>query len=241
MPAPEAATLLANLAVPRAAQALDRLDAGVAGPILAHLPLDRVAALCSAVAPARLPALLATLPLRRAAWVRVALCSPAGSAARLLSDAFVQTTPDTPAGIARGQFATTTLVMPLADALYVVDSHGRLLGVVPRPVLEAAAPGQAVGALAQPPPVVVGPDTDGAELRAALGRSGGVVPVVAETGYLLGVVRYESANVGTEQRAATIRPGWRCSQERATRLIAALILATVVLAGLSTRRCTSAS
>lgn len=234
LPALEAAALLASLTVPQAAQALDRLDAGVAGPLLAHLPVDRVAALCAAVAPARLPALLATLPQRRAWWVRVALCSPEGSAARLLSDAFVQATPDTPAGVARGQFAITSLVTPLADELFVVDSHQRLVGIVPRSVLEVAAPGQAVGALAQPPPVVVGPDTDGAELRAALGRSGGVVPVVAETGYLLGVVRCEAANAGTEQRAATIRPGWRCSQERATRLIAALILATVVLAGLST-------
>lgn len=234
LPAPESAALLASLALPQAARALERLDAGVAGPLLAYIPLDHVAALCSAVARGRLPALLAVLPPRRAAWVRVALCSPAGSAARLLSDAFVQATPDTPAGIARGQFVTTALVTTLAGPLFVVDSHRRLLGVVPRPVLEAAAPDETVGTLMQPAPVAVGPDTEDSALLAALARSGGGVPIVAETGFLLGVVRCEADNAGPEQGTATVRPWWHCSQERATRLLAALILVTVMLAGLST-------
>lgn len=230
----EAAAEIAVLPAPAGSRALSRLSGAVVGPILAQLPLDRAVALLDAVPPARLPTLLASLSPQRAASARIALCSPPGSAARLLSDAFVQATPETSAAVARERFDAATLITPPARDLFIVDGGGRLLGVVPRVLLDTASPDQPVSTLVRPALAIsygVGPSA----LAVLLARTGrDALPVVSETGLLLGVVHVEVQTLEFPHRRGRASPVVRSVQGLRIHLLAALIVVTLVLAGLST-------
>lgn len=205
--APEtAARLLETCPVESAAEALQHVDPVHAGQVLDALPRARRRSLMIALPPKRAALLLQDAdPARRAAWLeelpdelkrslRTALASEADSVARWMDPAVLAAPVEMNAGEARALVARHA--QRALYYLYVIDADRHPVGVLNlRELMGAAAP-TPLSALMHAPVVSLSARASTAAAAIHPGwRNLHALPVVDEHGVLVGVVRYETAEI----------------------------------------------
>jgi magnesium transporter len=200
---PEALAVFTELQPDRAAEALDELDPELTRYLIDHAPPERLADLLDrlpmddaaevvAEAPearARLLRDLSARAPRDAEEVRTLLAYPEGTAGRLMTDQYAAVPPQVTAAQALAYVRANALALETVTVLYVVETQGRLVGVVPLRRLLVAGEWQSVREIMLPDPITVLPQTDQQEVARLVSRYDlAALPVVDGAGRLLGIV-----------------------------------------------------
>jgi magnesium transporter len=200
---PEALAVFTELEPDRAAEALDELDPELTRYLIDHAPPERLADLLDrlpmddaaevvAEAPearARLLRDLSARAPRDAEEVRTLLAYPEGTAGRLMTDQYAAVPPQVTAAQALAYVRANALALETVAVLYVVETQGRLVGVVPLRRLLVAGEWQSVREIMLPDPITVLPQTDQQEVARLVSRYDlAALPVVDGAGRLLGIV-----------------------------------------------------
>jgi magnesium transporter len=202
----ERAAVLAALEPSLAADALQEMDESLRGSVLAELPPSSAAAVLGEIDPdeaadmlAELPddvaeALLATLPEKEATAIRGLASHPEDSAGGLMTTDYVVLFA---AMTVDGALAFIRTEKPEAEALsyiFVSDAQGVLSGVVSLRDLVLADPAERLESIMDDDFVTVTPDADEEEVGRLMTKYNLLVlPVVDETGHMLGVVTLDDA------------------------------------------------
>jgi magnesium transporter len=200
---PEALAVFTELEPDRAAEALDELDPELTRYLIDHAPPERLADLLDrlpmddaaevvAEAPearARLLRDLSARAPRDAEEVRTLLAYPEGTAGRLMTDQYAAVPPQVTVAQALAYVRANALALETVAVLYVVETQGRLVGVVPLRRLLVAGEWQSVREIMLPDPITVLPQTDQQEVARLVSRYDlAAIPVVDGAGRLLGIV-----------------------------------------------------
>jgi magnesium transporter len=202
----ERAAVLAALEPSLAADTLQEMDVALRGSVLAEMSPSRAAAVLREIDPdeaadmlAELPgdvaeALLATLPEKEATAIRGLASHPEDSAGGLMTTDYVVLFGGMTAGDA---LAFIRAEQPEAEALsyiFVNDAQGVLNGVVSLRDLVLAEADRRLDQIMEDDPVTAAPDADEEEVGRLMTKYNLLVlPVVDETGHMLGVVTLDDA------------------------------------------------
>lgn len=185
----QAAEVLDETGVEATRELLSKLAPAEAGDILDLLPADDVAEMLGEDVPDRQQSLLAEMEPQDAADARTLLNYPPHTAGRLMTDRFARVQAEfTPAETIRHLHTIDPEVLTL-DNLYVLDSQGRLLGVVSLREVILAPPEQKLVDFMSTQIISVAPDTDQQEVARLVSHYDlTAIPVVDAIGRMLGIV-----------------------------------------------------
>ncbi len=181
-----AANILEELEDEEAAQLAQRLDVGTLAPILDEMEPDEAADLLGDLLPEHVMAALAQMA--DPDEVRPLLLHPDETAGGLMTSEFLVLRRRMTAAEA---LAAVRRWAPEAEAvhhLFVVDQEGRLCGVVSLLQLIKAPPTTLVADLMDPDVIHVRADADQEECARLMARYDLALPVVDETGHVVGVI-----------------------------------------------------
>ncbi|HEX4997749.1 MAG TPA: CBS domain-containing protein [Terriglobia bacterium] len=196
-----ASGITARLSTLFAAECLRRLPAGVAGELLAEIPRDSGAALLR-----RLPAddrdrLLTVMPRNASSALARLTRFPEGTAGALMDPEVLAVPVDTPVYSALDQVRVSGA--RVLYYVYVVDRNNHLVGVVNLRELMSAGANSALGDVMRPhvERISVYADRVGALAHPAW-RTFYALPVVDDTGLLVGVLRHKRLYASEDEAAA---------------------------------------
>jgi magnesium transporter len=161
-----------------------------AAELVAELPTDDAADMMAELTPADREAVLAEVSDR--ASVEQLMAYPEDSAGGLMTTEVVAIRDDATLGEAIDEIRRQTTDDDQLFQIYAVDGQGRLTGVLPITKLIAAPPTRRVREICQPPPVIVRPEQDQEQVARLMARyNAAAVPVVDDTGRLLGRITFD--------------------------------------------------
>ncbi len=174
------------------AELLTALDSMRGAALLQELADDDAADLLGEMEPPDRDRMLAALPTAEAGEIRDLLRYGEETAGGIMTTALVAVRTTATAAEAIAEVRRQGRDVEDFYTVFVVDRRSRLRGSVSLAELVLADPGATVGALVEPLPAVVSPDTDQEEVGRVMGRYNLVsIPVVAEGGVLLGQVTFD--------------------------------------------------
>ncbi|MEK7402919.1 MAG: magnesium transporter [Gemmatimonadota bacterium] len=203
IPREQVAAFLAALSPARAADVLEYLNEDLRSDILEEIPASQAAALVSQMTPDDRADALETID----ADVADEIVSELPAEERAETERLRQFEPDTAGGLMTTEFVSLSENMPVDEAftavralarlgrkeatyaIYATGTDGRLQGVLSLRELLAAAPGATIAEVARTEVVTVAPSADRQEVaRITADYDLIAVPVVSESGHLMGVV-----------------------------------------------------
>jgi magnesium transporter len=203
IPREQVAAFLAALPPARAADVLEYLAEDLRNDVLEELPTSQAAALVSQMTPDDRADALEELDEQ----VAEDIVSELPAEARAETERLLQYEPDTAGGLMTTEFVSVSEDMAVDEAfnavramarsgrkeatyaIYATGTDGRLQGVLSLRELLAAAPGARIGDVVRTEVVSVTPSTDRQEVaRITANYDLIAVPVVSESGHLMGVV-----------------------------------------------------
>jgi magnesium transporter len=203
IPREQVPAFLAALSSARAADVLEYLNEDLRRDLLEEIPTSQAAALVSQMTPDDRADTLEEMDQE----VADEIVSELPAEARAETERLLQYEPDTAGGLMTTEFVSVSEDMSVDDAftsvralarsgrkeatyaIYATTADGRLHGVLSLRELLAAAPGAKIADVARSEPVSVTPDTDRQEVaRITANYDLIAVPVVSESGHLMGVV-----------------------------------------------------
>ena len=185
----QAADVLDETSLEATRELISRLSAYEAGHLLDLLPPDDVAEILGEDVPERQQILLAAMEPEEAAEVRTLLSYPPRSAGRLMTDKFVSLRPTmTGAEVIAYLRRIDQMVETISD-LHILDSAGRLQGVVALREVLTASPERRLREIMRTELVTVSPETDQEEVARLVSQYDlSTLPVVAPDQHMLGIV-----------------------------------------------------
>jgi magnesium transporter len=203
LPRDKAKDLLTALPKERAADVLEYLDEELRREILEELPTEQAAALVSLMTPDDRTDVLEEMDEE----VAEEIVSELPKEAREETERLLQYSPDTAGGLMTTEFVSVSADMQVDEALeavralarsgrreatyniYATDREGRLAGVLSLRELLAAAPGAKISDVAWTEVVSVSPHANRQEVARTTAEYDLIaVPVVSESGHIMGVV-----------------------------------------------------
>ena len=203
IPREQVKAFFAALPPARAADVLEYLDEELRTELLEEIPTEQAAALVSQISPDDRTDILEEIDQD----VADEIVSELPEAAREETERLLQYEPDTAAGLMTTEFVSVSAETPVDQALdairaiarsgrreatyaiYATDTAGKLAGVLSLRELLAAQPGAKISDIAWTEVVSVGPHADREEVARAIANYDLVaVPVVSESGHVMGVV-----------------------------------------------------
>lgn len=203
LPREKVAAFLAALPAARAADVLEYLDEELRTELLEELPTEQAAALVSQMTPDDRTDALEEIDEELAEEI----VSELPREAREETERLLQHDPNTAGGLMTTEFVSVAADMPVDEAfervrtlarsgrreasyaIYAADREGRLAGVLSLRELLAAPPGAKISDVAWTEVVSVPPNADRREVARTTAKYDLVaVPVVSESGHLMGVV-----------------------------------------------------
>jgi magnesium transporter len=203
IPREQVAAFLAALPATRAADVLEYLDEDLRTRLLEELPTEQAAALISQMTPDDRTDVLEEIDEQ----VADEIVQGMPAEARAETERLLQFEPDTAGGLMTTEFVSVSEAMSVDEtleavrtlarsgrreatyAIYASDKDGRLAGVLSLRELLAAPPGAKISDIAWTEVVSVSPNADRQEVaRMTANYDLIAVPVVSESGHLMGVV-----------------------------------------------------
>jgi magnesium transporter len=203
IPREQVAAFLAALPATRAADVLEYLDEDLRPRLLEELPTEQAAALISQMTPDDRTDVLEEIDEQ----VADEIVQGMPAEARAETERLLQFEPDTAGGLMTTEFVSVSEAMSVDEtleavrtlarsgrreatyAIYASDKDGRLAGVLSLRELLAAPPGAKISDIAWTEVVSVSPNADRQEVaRMTANYDLIAVPVVSESGHLMGVV-----------------------------------------------------
>lgn len=197
----EAMRVFRLLAPQQAAEVLDETDLDAtrdllrgltpreAGDILDQMAPDDAAEVLGEDVPERQQALLGEMEPSDAADVRALLGFPRHTAGRLMTDRFARVRPEMTAGETIAYLHRIDPEVLTLDNLYVLDSQGRLVGVVSLREVIMAPPEERLDDIMRTEIVSVRPETDQQEVATLVSHYDLTsIPVADSSGVMLGIV-----------------------------------------------------
>jgi magnesium transporter len=183
-----------------AARALSRLPDAAAGRVLAEMEPGRAVSLLERLESADRERYLALVEPRAAAELRALAAYPEDSAGRLMDPRVTLLREDATAREALARFRARDFS---DDDVYIVDSGGRLVGVVSARDAATAPLTESLGRLSKPRAGVLAMATRAEIVERIVGAPVGSIPVVDVEGRVLGVIRAETlVNVAQDEAGA---------------------------------------
>lgn len=183
------AKVLDEMSITATQQVLDRLSAKEIGKLLDLMPMDEAAEIITEDVPQRRDELLAAMSPKQAAEVQKLLEYPPQSAGHLMTEKFVRLKREMTAEEALAYIRRVNKTVEIVTDLYVLETDGRLAGVISLRDLITATPKRRVDRIMNPQLVTVTPKTDQEEVARLVSLYDYLaIPVVSADGIMLGVI-----------------------------------------------------
>ena len=183
------AEVLDEMSITATQQILGRLPPADIGKLLDLMPMDEAAEIISEDVPDRRDELLAAMSPEQAAEVQKLLQYPLQSAGHLMTDKFIRLQRDMTMDAVLTYLREANRAVERLTDLYVLETDGRLVGVVSLRELVVAPPNRHVDEIMDPEFVTVTPETDQEEVARIVSLYDYLaIPVVNEDGVMLGVI-----------------------------------------------------
>jgi magnesium transporter len=205
LPDQEAADLLEAIPAANAVQMIEKLDAGEAAAIFNELDSDEQADLLGRMPDVVAEAVLEQMEPEEAADARRLLQYPADSAGGLMITEYLAYVDNLRVEDVLADLRHNVQKYRQYDVqyVYVVSLEGRLVGVLPLRDIVLADPDERIASLMIPDPLQVAVNTALEDLERLFDHHSLFgVPVVDETGVLVGVVRQQDVQIAAEERSS---------------------------------------
>jgi magnesium transporter len=196
-----AASLLQGLGANEAAAIVSSLGAEEIREALLLIPRERAAAILAALSPDERERAFASLPKKVAQGIRDVYDYPQGTAGALMDARITPFSVDLTVSEALERMRT--FKEKEFDAIYLMDTEGRLAGAVPLAEIVTAAPDATLGGLKRRPRMAVPAHATREDIVEVVGESVvAALPVIDADGRLVGILRH-SALTGAAAELAT--------------------------------------
>jgi magnesium transporter len=181
--------VLDEMSITATQQILNHLAPAEIGKLLDLMPMDEAAEIVSEDVPDRRDELLAAMSPEQAAEVQKLLQYPPQSAGHLMTEKFVRLQGDMTVEEVLAYMREVNKAVEMIADLYVLETDGRLVGILSLRDLVIAHPNQRVDEIMNTEFVIVTPETDQEEVARVVSLYDYLaIPVVNDDGVMLGVI-----------------------------------------------------